>query len=139
VCHDLHVPPLPRRRRPAATVVAVVALGLLAASCAGDDRADPAAELSPTALEGRQIAQRNGCMSCHSEDGRDGVGPTWAGLAGSTVELDDGTTVVADDEYLTTAIVEPNAQIVAGYRGIMPERRLDPDDVAKIVAYLREL
>ena len=50
-----------------------------------------------------------------------------------------GTTVVADEEYMTTAIVDPNAQIRAGYRGIMPERQLDPDDVEAIVTYLREL
>ena len=72
-------------------------------------------------------------------DGDDGIGPSWTGLAGSEVELDDGTVVVADEEYLTRSIVEPNAQIVKGYSGIMPVRSLDDDQVAAIVTYLQEL
>lgn len=95
--------------------------------------------MSPAGEEGREIAQRNGCMSCHSVDGRDGIGPTWIGLAGSEVTLDDGTVVTADEEYLRTSIVDPNAQIVEGYRGIMPERRLDPAEVDAMVTYLQEL
>lgn len=95
--------------------------------------------LSPAGEEGREIAQRNGCTSCHSVDGGDGIGPTWSGLAGSEVTLDDGTAVTADEEYLRTAIVEPNAQIVEGFRGIMPERRLDPAEVDAMVTYLQEL
>lgn len=95
--------------------------------------------LSAAAEEGREVAQQYGCMSCHSVDGRDGVGPSWAGVFGTEVELDDGSVVVADEEYMTTAIVDPNAQIRAGYRGIMPQRELDPADVAAIVEYLRAL
>lgn len=126
-------------------ILAVVpALMVAGAGCGGGEGGDEGGTASATTLssfgeEGREIAQRNGCMSCHSVDGRDGVGPSWAGVFGTEVELDDGSTVIADEEYMTTAIVEPNAQIRAGYRGIMPQRELDPDDVAAIVQYLREL
>lgn len=118
---------------------ALLALSVVAACGDGGGEAAPATTLSPAAEEGREIAQRNGCMSCHSVDGRDGVGPSWAGVFGTEVELDDGTVVVADEEYMTTAIVDPNAQIRAGYRGIMPERQLDPADVEAIVQFIREL
>lgn len=116
---------------------------ILLAGC-GDDGADGGGTttevaLSPAAEEGREIAQRDGCTSCHSVDGRDGIGPSWRGLAGSEVTLDDGTVVIADAEYLRTSIVDPNAQIVEGYRGIMPERRLDPAEVDAMVTYLQEL
>jgi cytochrome c oxidase subunit 2 len=105
----------------------------------GGEASTTTVELSPEAEQGRELAESNGCTSCHSTGDREGVGPSWQGLAGSEVELDDGSVVVADEEYLRRSIVEPNAQIVAGYRGIMPERPLDPAEVDAIVAYLQEL
>ncbi len=123
------------------TVVLVIgALALGACSGGGSDAVSTTeVELSAAAQEGQQVAEAQGCMSCHRVNGDQGIGPNWEGLAGSEVELDDGTVVVADEDYLTQSIVEPNAQIVKGFNGIMPERALDPDEVAAIVAYLQEL
>ena len=39
------------------------------------------------------------------------------------MKLTDGSTVVADDDYLRRSIVDANAQIVAGYPPIMPSFR----------------
>ncbi len=77
-------------------------------------------------------------MSCHRESGG-GIGPDWDGLAGSTVTLEDGSTVVADEAYLTLAITDPDAQIVDGYDIRMPANDLGDDDVAAIVAYIQSL
>ncbi len=67
-------------------------------------------------------AEGFGCVACHSLDGAASVGPTWQGLYGMEEEMTDGSVVVADDEYLITAIHEPNAQVVAGYNpNIMPQ------------------
>ena len=129
-------------RTAALAVICSLSLGLLGpalASCASDQDAAPSVELSAEGERGKEVVAENGCTSCHSVDGEDGVGPTWAGLAGSDVTLDDGSVVVADEEYLRTAIVEPNAQIVDGYRGIMPERSFDDDQVDAMVAYLQDL
>jgi cytochrome c oxidase subunit 2 len=124
-------------------VLSVLALVLGVAACGGDDDGDGATtttiELSAAAREGQQVAEAQGCTSCHQVSGDDGIGPAWQGLAGSEVQLADGSVVVADEAYLTRAIVEPNAQIVEGYNGIMPERALDDDEVAAIVAYLQEI
>lgn len=110
-------------------------------ACGGsDDTASTTTlQLTAAAREGQEIAESQGCTSCHQVSGDEGIGPSWQGLAGSEVELADGTTVVADDEYLRRSIVEPNAQIVKGYSGIMPERTLDDDQVTALVAYLNEL
>lgn len=115
--------------------------GVVLAACGGsDDQATTTTlELSAEAREGQQVAEAQGCTSCHQVSGDKGIGPSWEGLAGSQVELADGTTVVADDEYLRRSIVEPNAQIVKGYSGIMPERTLDDAQVTALVAYLNEL
>ncbi len=113
---------------------------LVVTGCGGEDSSPTTStvELSALATEGQQVAQDMGCTSCH-RTGDDSIAPPWEGLAGSRVELVDGTVVVADEEYLRTALVEPNAQLVKGFNGIMPERKLDESQVAALVAYLQEL
>jgi cytochrome c oxidase subunit 2 len=53
-------------------------------------------------------------------DGTPKVGPTWKGLYGSQVTLADGSTVTADDAYITESIRNPGAKIVQGFQNIMP-------------------
>jgi len=126
--------------------LSVVALVLVAGagvtSCGGssDESATTTpADLSAQATAGKEAIADLGCSTCHSVDGAEGVGPTFAGLAGSKVELDSGKTVTADDAYLTRSINDPTAQVVKGFRPIMPPRKLPADQVASIVAYLKAL
>lgn len=120
--------------------VLVVPFAVVLAACGSDDASPStsAPPLSAQAQEGKSVAQDMGCTSCH-RSGDDSIAPSWEGLAGSEVELEDGTVVVADDDYLKRAIVDPNAQIVKGFNGIMPVRELDEDQVTALVAYLKEL
>ena len=69
------------------------------------------------------------------------MGPTLKGLFGSTVELTDGKTVKADEEYIRESIVEPNAKIVKGFQPIMPSFKatLRDEDLAAVVSYLKTL
>lgn len=103
--------------------------------------AQPAQPSSQIAL-GEALAKDNGCTACHAPTGEKLVGPGWGGLYGSTVELADGSSVVADDAYLTEKILEPDARVVAGYEaGVMPSfaEILDADQIADVVAYIRSL
>lgn len=61
-----------------------------------------------------------GCNACHSLDGSDMVGPTWLGLYGREEEMEDGTIIIADDDYIRDSILNPASQIVAGYANAMP-------------------
>ena len=93
-------------------------------------------------LRGEQLAQQNGCANCHSTDGSKGRGPTWRGLADSNVLLSDGSSVKADETYLTKAIIDPNSQIVSGFSSnLMPNfaNVLDETEVAALVAYIQSL
>jgi cytochrome c oxidase subunit 2 len=97
--------------------------------------AAPAEELTGEALliaTGEDLATTNGCIGCHSINGLDGTGPTWSGLAATV-----------DDEYLRRAILQPNADIAAGYtEGIMPvtyEDSLSTEDIDALVAYIQSL
>lgn len=82
------------------------------------------------------------CMSCHSVDGSAMVGPTWLGLYGHEVELEDGTTVIADDAYLHESIKDPNVKIVKGFpKGAMPAYGaiLSDQNIADLIAYIKSL
>lgn len=88
--------------------------------------------------QGKQVALDAGCTSCHGPNGEGGAGPTWKGLYGSDVTLADGSTVVADEAYLTEAIRDPNAKAVAGY-GLMPENSLNDAEIQAVVEFIRSL
>lgn len=63
-----------------------------------------------------------GCVGCHSINGDPKAGPTWLGIFGRQEALEDGTTVTIEEAYLRTSILDPNAQIVAGFAAnIMPQ------------------
>lgn len=101
-------------------------------------------------------AEGFGCIACHTTDGAAGVGPTWQGLYLRQEQLTDGTTITADDAYITTSIHDPNVQVVAGFNpNIMPQNYLeqftareqevetaeaiDLDITADIIAYIKTL
>lgn len=117
--------------------LATTVILVLAAACA-ESGPDPSA-LSASAQEGQRLYSARGCAGCHGGDGSGGIGPAVAGIAGTERELIDGTTVVADRDYLTRSITHPNDEIVAGYRVRMPENNLDADQVSDIVDYILEL
>jgi cytochrome c oxidase subunit 2 len=83
-------------------------------------QAGAVANLSPEE-RGAQWSAQFACAGCHSVDGSTMAGPTWLGVYGSEETLTDGSTVIVDDQYLLKSIMEPSAQIVAGFAdGVMP-------------------
>ncbi len=92
-------------------------------------------------LRGLDIAAKRACTACHTLDGQPHVGPTWAKLYGRTVTLADGREVVADDAYLTRSMMEPNADVVAGYKPIMPSYAglLTPAETGALVELIRSV
>ncbi len=94
-----------------------------------------------TAAKGKQLAQTNTCTTCHSADGSDLTGPTWKNLYGYETEMADGSTVLADESYLTESIVNSTAKTVMGYaEGSMADfSYLSSSDVNNIIAYIKSL
>jgi cytochrome c oxidase subunit 2 len=92
------------------------------------------------ATQGAALYVRLGCGACH-DAGSAVKAPPLAGLAGSTVTLADGSRVTADRQYLRDAILDPNRQVVAGYKPVMPTYRgaIGEDDAMKLVAHIRAL
>lgn len=94
------------------------------------------------AARGEVLAEGQGCLQCHTIDGRPGSGPTWKGLAGSTRPLVGGDEVIADDAYLFSSIVDPNTQVVEGFDPIMPtfySDQLDEQQITDLVEYIKSL
>jgi len=90
---------------------------------------------------GERVAVTQGCLRCHTADGTPHIGPTWAGVFGTRVELEDGNEVVADAAYLTESMMDPNAKIRRGYPALMPSYQglLTAAEVGALVEYIREL
>ncbi len=105
--------------------------------------AEEAALAADPVARGAKWSSAFGCVGCHSLDGQSGVGPTWKGLAGSTVTLADGTTRVADDAFLIESIVDPEATLVQGFpANLMPKTfsdKLTVEQIQDLVAYIRSL
>jgi len=93
-------------------------------------------------LQGQQLVQQYGCTTCHSLDGSIKIGPSWKGLYESTVILNDGATIKADQAYLKSSILEPNLYIHEGFpSNVMPSfsEILDQTQVESIVAFIESL
>ncbi len=101
----------------------------------------------PPAEAGQKLYTRRGCVACHSLDGSRLVGPTLKDLFGHEVTLEDGSTVVADENYLQESILDPNAKIVKGdppYPPTMPNfatgpNALKPAEVSALIEFIKTL
>jgi cytochrome c oxidase subunit 2 len=81
-------------------------------------------------------------MACHTVDGQRHIGPTWSHLYDSWVELSDGRRVKADEPYLTRSMMDPSADIVAGYPNVMPgmyRTTIAQPDVGALVELIKSL
>lgn len=104
--------------------------------CGADEDAENFADC------GQRVSSNAGCVACHSSDGSRLVGPTWAGLWNAERPFTDGSSAVADENYLRESIMEPNAHIVEGYApNQMPTYagRLEEHELNMIIAYIESL
>jgi cytochrome c oxidase subunit 2 len=92
------------------------------------------------ASNGQQMFQQLGCATCHRSDTQ-GRGPNLNGVYGKPVLLDDGRTVMADENYIRESILNPTAKIVAGFKPIMPsfQGQVSEESLMALVAYVKSL
>jgi cytochrome c oxidase subunit 2 len=90
--------------------------------------------------DGEALFDKFGCGACHSARSQVHA-PKLDGVFGSVVTLQDGRQIRADEPYLRKSILDPRADIVAGYSAIMPSygQYADAENVEAIVAYLKSL
>src|SRR5271170_3261757 len=92
------------------------------------------------ASNGESLFQQLGCTTCHRADTQ-GRGPDLVGIFGKPVQLEDGRTVVADENYIRESILSPSAKVVSGFKPIMPvfQGLVGEEQLTALVAYVKSL
>jgi cytochrome c oxidase subunit 2 len=96
---------------------------------------------SEEVCNGRDLATTY-CTACHYLDGNTLIAPSWIGLFGSTVPLNDGTTIVADEAYILKSILDPALQVHDGYNPVMPPNFADTlteQQIEELIAFIKSL
>ena len=90
------------------------------------------------ASQGQDLYSRLGCAGCHAP-GSAVQAPGLEGLLGRTVHLADGRSIVADENYIRDAILQPAKDVVAGYRPVMPSfaGQVSEEELAALMAFMR--
>lgn len=97
------------------------------------------------ALLGRQVIERNGCIACHSLDGRDLIGPTFRDKWGTMVTVTTGgqtREVLYDEDYVIRSIYDPDYDISEGFRPgqmLSYEGEISEQEVEFIIEFLKTL
>jgi cytochrome c oxidase subunit 2 len=94
-----------------------------------------------TALQnGERLFTELSCITCHKTDST-GRGPTLIGLYGSTVQLNDGRKIEADENYIRESIMNSQAKIVQGYQPIMPlyQTQISEENLLQLISYIKAL
>src|SRR5207244_3993390 len=97
----------------------------------------PAGSLAQT---GQALFQQLGCSTCHRFDVQ-GRGPNLTGVFGKPVSLEDGRTVVADENYVRESILVPAAKVVSGFKPVMPvfQGLVTEEQLNALIAYVKSL
>jgi cytochrome c oxidase subunit II len=92
------------------------------------------------AANGESLFQQLGCPTCHRFDIQ-GRGPNLRGIFDRPVQLEDGRSVIADENYIRESILSPSAKIVSGFKPIMPtfQGLVSEEQLTALVAYIKSL
>jgi len=100
----------------------------------------PAPTVQPMEDAGRTSFRELGCAQCHRPE-TEAIAPSLEGLYGKERTLRDGSTVIADEQYIRESILDPSARVVRGYQPIMPTYKgmLDERELSQLVTAIRAL
>lgn len=92
------------------------------------------------AERGEKLYLKN-CIACHNVNDQRKIGPGFQGIYNSERTFTDGTTAVADENYLKTSITNPAKQIVKGYPNQMTafEGLLNDQQLDDLIAFMKTL
>lgn len=99
------------------------------------------ADKGPSVLaSGRELFQAKACNTCHRPDTA-AQAPILHGLYGKEVELETGETRLVDANYIRDSILNPTAEIVKGYKPLMPtyQGQLSEEEILQLISYIKSL
>jgi cytochrome c oxidase subunit 2 len=97
-------------------------------------------QTGPLSATGEKIFAELGCATCHRSDTQ-GRGPNLVGVFDKPVQLEDGRTVTADENYVRESILDPGAKVVKGFKPVMPtfQGLVSEEQLNALVAYVKSL
>jgi cytochrome c2 len=97
----------------------------------------------PTFALGEVLFLKMGCIACHATDNNtEGkIGPGFKGLFGSERHFEDGTSSIANEDYLRESIINPGEKVVEGFEGGMPSFLgvLSDLEIESMILYFKSL
>ncbi len=102
--------------------------------CSKDDPTKTPAE------RGKILADKQGCFTCHTDDGSPKIGPSWKGVFGKD-EVTSAGSIKVDENYIRESILDPQAKIVQGFAPAMPtyQGKLKDNQLRDIIEYIKSL
>jgi cytochrome c oxidase subunit 2 len=94
---------------------------------------------------GRLLYKRQGCSTCHNAgaEGASGPGPSYNGSWGKPVQLESGTEVAFDENYVRESILNPQAKARKGYGKASPMNsyagKLKDDQIDALITFIKSL
>jgi cytochrome c oxidase subunit II len=90
---------------------------------------------------GKIVYERKGCAQCHSTDGSARSGPTFKGAFGTEHEMVNGSRILVDENYIRKSILEPQADVRAGYKPVMPtySGNIREEEIDALIAFIKSL
>jgi len=90
---------------------------------------------------GKKAFDMYGCAACHTTTGVTLVGPPLNETFGAAREFEDGTSVVADENYIRESLLVPKAKVVKGFPDSMTSFQwlMKDDEIDLLIAYLKSL
>jgi cytochrome c oxidase subunit 2 len=92
------------------------------------------------ASTGEKLFADLACNTCHLSDSS-GHGPVLQNVFGHPVQLEDGSVVTADENYLRESILTPEAKVTAGYQPVMPafQGLVSEEQLLALIEYVKSL
>jgi cytochrome c oxidase subunit 2 len=94
---------------------------------------------------GRLLYKRQGCSTCHNAgaEGANGPGPSYNGSWGKPVQLESGSEVAFDENYVRESILNPQAKARKGYGKASPMNsyagKLKDDQIDALITFIKSL
>ena len=94
---------------------------------------------------GKLLYKRQGCSTCHNAgaEGASGPGPSYNGSWGKPVQLESGSEVAFDENYIRESILNPQAKARKGYGKASPMNsyagKLNYDQIDALITFIKSL
>ena len=92
------------------------------------------------AQRGAKVFNDLACSTCHLDTGQ-GRGPSLKDIVGTTVELQNGSSVTVDEAYLRESILNSQAKVVKGFQPLMPtfQGLISEENLVALIEHVKSL